>query len=175
MIEAVHAGICAALRQGLPGLRDVVDYGVERKLNAPLAVVHLAGMERAGEADDGTERLWVQCRWEVFLVVAARVCGVEQELRRMAAAVATVVQGNRFGAQVAPARFLTAEPNEFEPSFSGALSWRVEFEIDVPLGESVWDGEGVPVKQVLASYAPLVGEDHKDKYTEVTADELPSL
>jgi hypothetical protein len=174
MIEAVHEGICAALRAGLPGLQDVVDYGVEDTLQTPLAVVRLAGMERAGEADDGTERLWVTCRWEVFLVLAARVPGVERELRRMAETVAGLTQGNRFGVSAMPAQFLAAGPNEFEPTFSGALAWRVEFEQDVPVGESVWEGEGVPVEQVMVSYVPLVGAEHEDKYTEVT-DELPDI
>lgn len=172
MVQAVCEGICAALADGLPGLRSVVEYGAQGDMETPLAMLRLTDMEHAGDPEDGTERVWVQCRWDVFLVVAKDsaldAAQMRRELRQMSAAVAALVHGNRFGVQAMPARFVKVEADVPAPVGTDAACWRVEFEQDIPLGESVWGGEGVPVQTVLVSYTPRIGLEHKESYTEVT-------
>lgn len=168
MIAQAHDGILAALRGDLPGLRDVLDYGVAEQLATPAAVLRLAGMEPDDAPEDGSGRLDMRCRWEVFLVLASRTPGVERRLRALAAAAAVLLHGNRFGLAAPPARFVLAEANEFEPSWKGAQSWRVEFEQVLHLGESVWDAEGVVPQTVLASHSPLVGSQHEQEYEEIS-------
>ena len=170
MIGPAHDGILAALGQGLPGLRDVLGYGTAEGLATPAAVLNLAGVEPADEPEDGSGRLAVRCRWELFLVMASRTPGVGRKLRELAGASAALVQGNRFGLAAPPARFVLAEPNEFEPSWKGAESWRVEFEQVVYLGANVWDGEGVMPETVLVSHTPLIGLEHEGEYEEVPGE-----
>ena len=97
----------------------MLDYGSTDTLNTPAAVLNLAGLEPDDEPEDGSGLLALRCRWEVFLVLAARTPGVERKLRELAGACAAVVQGQRFGLATDPARFVLAEPNEFEPHLEG--------------------------------------------------------
>ena len=41
---------------------------------------------------------------------------------------------------------------------------RVEWEQVVYVGENVWSGEGVPVTEVLYSWAPKIGVPFRDNY-----------
>ncbi|BBD08453.1 hypothetical protein [Desulfovibrio ferrophilus] len=167
MINAAHKGIIVALRAGCPGLQDVLDYGRETTLKTPAAVLNLAHIEPDDTPEDGSGKLALRCRWEVFLVVPDRA-KYEQKLRELAAVVGTLVHGHRFGLQASPANFILAEPNEFEPQFKGAKCWRVEFEQVLLFGASVWDGEGVVPEQLMVSYTPLIGAEHEADYQEVT-------
>ncbi|MBU1001919.1 MAG: hypothetical protein KKE73_05305 [Proteobacteria bacterium] len=167
MIEAAREGIVTALRAGCPGLQDVLDYGRETTLNTPAAVLNLAHLEPDENPEDGSGKIALCCRWEVFLVVPDRA-KYEGRLRELAAAVGTLVHGHRFGLEAPPARFILAEPNEFEPHFKGAKCWRVEFEQVLLFGESVWEGDGVLPEQLMVSYTPLIGAEHEAEYQEVT-------
>lgn len=168
MIEEMHAALLAELA-AIEGMQDVFDYGHVQQLKTPAAIVNLA--EISADDPDGTGRLAVRCRWEIFLVLGNTAKNQALKLRTLAAHVAHMVDGKNFVCGAPEAAFVAAEPNEFEPSFEHAKSWRVEFEQVLYLGESLWSDEGVPPQKVMASYAPLIGAEHEDKYFEV-ADEL---
>jgi len=172
VIGAAHDGILAALRAGLPGLRDVLGHGTVDGLDTPAAVLRLAELAPDDAPEDGSGQLAVRCRWEVFLVLAGRTPGAARALHELAGAVAVLVQGNRFGLAARPARFVLAEPDEFGPQWKGADVWRVEFEQVLPLGADVWTGQGVAVQTVLASLSPRIGLAHEDDYEEISGEQL---
>ncbi|SKA81939.1 hypothetical protein [Desulfobaculum bizertense] len=173
MIEDLHAALVAELK-ATPGMQDVCDYGHATKLKTPAAIVNLAEMRADYSGLDATGRLPLVCRWEIFLVLGNTAINQALKLRTLAAHVAHMIDGKSLVCGAPEAAFVSAEPNEFEPSFEHAKSWRVEFEQMLYLGEYMWSDEGAPPEKVFASYAPLIGAAHEDKYFEVK-DELPDL
>ncbi len=64
--------------------------------------------------------------------------------------------------------FSAATLKDFKPAKDGYEEWRVEFEFNAYLGESVWDDEGIVPQTVYLSYSPLIGAAHEADYEEVT-------
>lgn len=166
MIEQVHTAMISVLQTGIPGIRDVRTYGSTQSLKVPACVVHLESIEPAPEPDDGSGRMPLSCRWEIFAVLASNTPNVELKVREMAAVVAQFLQGQRFSVG-SPMQFVLAEPDEFGPEFSGGTCWRVEFEQTIYLGESEWTAEGVVPSTVMVGNAPDIGEGNAEKYEEV--------
>lgn len=176
-IESLHEGIKQALSEAFTELKTVDDYPTEKgRIATPAAFLDLAALEPDAEGgEDGTERLVMTLRWELYLVLGLPVPEVKRAVRTLAANVALWVQGNRFGLPVRPAQFIRAEPNDFSPGLERYLPWVVEFEQTVLLGSSVWDADGVVPTELYLGYEPNTGPDHIDDYERVTGDELPSL
>lgn len=166
MIDKAHSAIIFSLQSGIAGLQDVQTYGCVDELTVPACVVNLASFEAADTPLDGSGKLGVECRWELFLVMSSSTDDVDLELRKFAASVAAFVHGNRFGIGD-PAAFLLAEADEFGPDFTGGECWRVEFAQTIYLGESEWTAEGVPPSTVMVGHAPDIGAGNSDKYEEV--------
>lgn len=166
MIDTAHEKILSTLRESELGLQDVMDYGRADKITTPAAILNLEHFEPADTPEDGSGCLAIQSRWELFLLMPGKDRH-ERELRALAGAVARLVHGNRFGLKGAPAHFLLSESNEFEPQFKGCISWRVEFELEISLGESVWNPNGMKPETVLVSHSPRIGTAHEAEYQEV--------
>lgn len=178
VIEDTHDAIQNAIKAAFPSFVTVGGYDSAKKsIKCPAAFVELASIE-PGDEDPGTEQLAIRMRWEILLLLRFNTKSVkksvQREIRTIVGAVAHFVHGNRFGLPVSPAQFVGAYPDEFSPKSGTYEEWRIDFEIEGYLGESVWDGEGIIPETVLLSHTPLIGVEHIDEYKEVTDDGLPT-
>lgn len=175
VIEAAHDAIQAAFKAAFPAFVTVGGYDKSKKvIKCPAAFIELGSIEPGD--DPGTDQLAVRLRWEIFLLLRFNTKNVKksvkQEIRTIVGAVAHFVQGNQFGIPCTPAQFVGAYPDEFSPKTGTYEEWRIDFEMEALLGESVWDGEGIIPDTVMLSYSPIIGIDHEQDYQEVTDDEL---
>lgn len=165
-IAEAHEAIVAKLKAAFPRC-TVGDYRREEgKVKAPALALELSHIE-PGERDPGTGQLEVVLRWEVYPLTHFKTKNAAREVAALVCAVAKFVHGNRFGLPVSAAKFIGGYPEDFKPAKDGYEEWRVEFEFEAYLGESVWDGEGVTPQTVYLSYSPLIGAAHESDYEEV--------
>ncbi|WP_419779825.1 hypothetical protein [Maridesulfovibrio sp.] len=171
-IEKAHDDIVAALKKAFPTC-SVGDYRREEgAVKAPALALELAHVE-PGAKNPGTGQLEVTLRWEVYPLTHFRTNNAARKVAALVCAVAKFVHGNRFGLPVSAAKFVGGFPEDFKPSKDGYEEWRVEFEFEALLGESVWDDDGITPQTVYLSHSPLIGEAHVDEYEKV--EELPDV
>ena len=171
-LDAVHAGIVAAIKAQFPSLQTVEAYRLDRKtLPAPACLIELTEMD-AADLDPGTEQQAVMARFEAKLVIGFRqgMKNPKLEIRKLAAAFAAFVRLQRWGCPVGPAELIGAYPDDFDPELDQFECWRVEWRQIIHLGESVWAdwNDGTPPGQVLVGYAPAIGAGNEGEYTELT-------
>ncbi|MGS4948068.1 hypothetical protein ACVDG3_21595 [Meridianimarinicoccus sp. RP-17] len=163
-IDGIHDALIAGARAQFPDLRTVSDYHDERKtLETPAVLFELVAFEGDEDADPGTEQLAMVARFEARVVLGFRTPLVEREVRKLAAALALWIRGNRFGQPIDPAEILAVEPDPFDPDLDQFAVWSVEWRHQVHLGTSVWINDGV-VPTALFSWVPRTGVPHEDDY-----------
>lgn len=166
-IDAIHDALIAAAQAQWPDLATVADYRDDRDtLPLPALLFEMVGLEGDDQPDPGTEQLAMVARFEARVVMGFRTPAVEREVRKLAAAVALWVNGNRFGQPVDPAEVLSVEPDAFEPELDQYAVWRVEWRQQVCLGTSVWFNDG-SVPDALYAWEPRTGVRHKDDYVKI--------
>jgi len=175
-LDTAHSAILEALKAQFPAFQTVGDYGVfsvkgSNKLKVPAAALYLASFDSQDSGSIATDQLAITARWELRIVLDKRTQDFERQLCKISADVALWVQGNRFGLPAAPAEFMRAEPDQFDPAVVHLSPWVIEFEQTYLLGQSVWDGSGPVPSAVYVAYEPDTGPEHIDNYEKV--NELP--
>jgi len=172
-IQAAHQGITEGLQKAFPVLNVKAYETIKERVSCPMAVLTMTALEP--DTDACTEQLSVRIRWELHLMMHAKVANVNIELGALVAAVSRWLHGNRFGLPAHPAEFFGAYPDEWSEEKRQYEEWRIEFEQRAYLGESVWTDEGIIPQTVLLSYTPLIGSPHEPDYYEVTDAGLPTV
>lgn len=168
-LNQLHDNIVAAIAGQFPALQTVEAYREETErvtLRAPACLVELFELEAVDDQDHGTEQLPMMARFEARLIIGFREANAKREVRKLAAALAKFIRHQRWGlgANVAPAEVMGCYPDEFDPALDQYEVMRVEWQQVVYVGENVWTGEGVPVTEVLYSWAPKIGLPFRDNY-----------
>lgn len=164
----LHAAIVEQIRAEFPVFQTVEAYRLDRKtLPVPACLIELSEMEAPAELDPMTGQLALQTRWEARIVLGFRQAkNPALEIRKMAAALAAFVHGQRWKLPVSPAVVQGAWPDDFAPELEQYECWRVEWEHVIHAGRSVFDDAGV-TPAVLYSWAPEIGADHEPDYRPV--------
>lgn len=172
-LDAVLEAVLAKIRAQFPAFQTVEDYRDDRdRFTAPACLVELTQLE-AGPEDPGTGQLAVTARFEAHLILSFRKLAAKKEIRALAGAFSHFVHQNRWGLPVGPAQFIGAAPDDVT-GFGGDDRldqfevWTVEWEQAVHLGASEWAGANTWVAEVYVGYAPKIGPDHVDDYTQIT-------
>lgn len=178
-IDGIHAAITEQLAAEFPTFQTVGDYERQKgHIKVPAAFLNLESFEPCddGDGEDGTERLVVNLRWELRVLLGPPGASNERAARGLAVNLAKWVQGNRFGLSIHPAKFLRGESDKFTPELDHYTPWLIEFEQCAHLGESVWDDDSAIPTTIFVGYEPNTGTDHVDDYVQVSSeDELPDL
>lgn len=167
-LGALHEAITAHIRAEFLGWVTVEAYRQDRKtLPVPACLVELVEMEAPEDLDPMTGQLALLTRWEARIVLGFRQAkNPALEIRKMAAALAAFVHGQRWGLPVGEARIQGAWPDDFAPEQEQYECWRVEWQQVVHVGRSVFDDAGI-TPAVLYSWAPEIGEAHEKQYVQV--------
>lgn len=166
-LDALHEGILTSIRDAFPDLATVEDYREDRQMQPiPAVLVEMTELEPSPDDDPGTEQLAALARFDAHIVLGFRTPQIKREIRKLAAALAFHVQGNRWGQRVGPAEVTAIVPDDFTPELDQFEVWRVEWQQLVHIGESVWRNDGAtPVP--FFSWAPDIGPDNEPAYEPV--------
>lgn len=170
-LDAVHAGIVAAIEAQFPALQTVEAYRLDRRnLPVPACLIELTEMEVDPTIDPGTEQLPVLARFEARFVIGFRqgALNPKLEVRKLAAAFASFARLQRWGCPIGPAEVVGIYPDDFDPELDQYECWRVEWQQVIHLGGTVWTDDGEVPTRVFTSFAPLIGEAHEGDYVELT-------
>ena len=149
-LDQLHQNIIDRIKLQFPALVTVEDYREDRKrLPVPACLIELTDLEPNPDEDPGTEQLAVLARFDARIVIGFRTTKAQREIRKLAAALATFIQGERFGLPIGPAVVTSITPDDFSPELDQFEVWRVEWQQPVSLGASVWDGSSFPARMVL--------------------------
>lgn len=173
-LDEVHSSIEDAIRTRFPTLATVEFYKQDRKvLDLPACLLEMSDLEPT--SDPGTEQLAVLARFEARLVIGKSQGSYnpELEVRKLAAAFGVFCKNQRWGIKggaVGPAEIASISEDPFSPDLDNYYVWAVEWVQEIFLGESVWDGEGVPITQVFLGISPDTGPENLDKYVQIYPD-----
>lgn len=163
-LDALHDGIRDSIAAAFPALATVEDYREDRNgLRLPAVLIEMTELEPDIEADPGTEQLACLARFDAHIVIGFRTLAAKREIRKLAAALAKHVHGNRWGQRVGPAEVVAVAPDDFTPELDRFEVWRVEWQQPVHIGESVWRNDGETPIPVF-SWAPDIGPGNEDQY-----------
>lgn len=162
----LHAAIVARIAAEFPAWQTVEAYRQDRKsLPVPACTIELAEMEAADDLDPMTGQLAMLTRWEARIVIGFRQAGNPAlEIRKMAAALAAYVHGQRWGLPVGAANVQGAWPDDYAPELEQYECWRVEWTQVVHLGKSAFADDGVVPSVLHYSWAPDIGAAHEQDY-----------
>ncbi|WP_430415830.1 hypothetical protein [Marinobacter adhaerens] len=172
-LDALLDAILAKILEQFPTFQTVEDYRDDRdRFSAPACLVELTQLD-SGPDDPGTGQLAVTARFEARLILSFRKLAAKKEIRKLTGAFSHFVHQNRWGLPVGPAQFIGAAPDDIT-GFGGDDRldqfevWTVEWEQTVHLGSSEWTGDDTNITEVYVGYAPKIGPDHVDDYTQIT-------
>ncbi|MCG7868196.1 MAG: hypothetical protein JAY74_17755 [Candidatus Thiodiazotropha taylori] len=139
----------------------------DETINTPALLLELERIDEGSDAGDGRDAL--RCSFTAHCILSNLTDGVEIEVRNFAATVFRLLKGARFGLEelAGDPEAITAGPGEFKPGAEGYESWYVNWEQNVYIGESMWEGGIVP-HTVKLGWSPDVGIGHADDYEQVT-------
>ncbi|QAU22884.1 hypothetical protein EO087_01855 [Dyella sp. M7H15-1] len=173
-LDALHAAMREQLAEQFPGFRLVAFYREDEseKLPAPACLLELTEIEPAPVDDAGTGQFPALLRWEAHVVLGFADPAVQLEVRKAAAALATWLHLRRWkGIRADACQVIGCYKDEFKPGLDRYAVWTVEWVQWVFLGESAWDNDGVIPEHVYFSFAPDVGEAHRESYQPAVPDE----
>ena len=173
-IDDLQDAIVLQLAEQYPDL-SVDAYPDDRKaLALPACLVELTDLEGVDSDDPMTGQVSALARFDIYVVLGFKTADVKREVRRLSAAIAAFVHKRRWGLPVGPTEFVSAGPDEFDvvSDVVGVRGqrpdqwevWRIEIQLLVHFGQTVWTNEGVIPTEVLASYVPIIGIPHEDDY-----------
>lgn len=168
-LDRMTDAICGRITAGFPIFSTVEAYREDRiNLPVPCCLIELVDLEPSPEDDPGTEQLAVISRWEAYVIMGFREAGVKKAVPKLAAAVALLIRGNRWGLKVGPAVPTAIEPDDFTPELDQYEVWRVDWQQIIHIGKSVWTDGETPPSTVLVSFTPEVGPQNEGKYAVIT-------
>ncbi len=166
VITDLHQKIIAGIKAVAPGLKSCEAYPqFVKKIATPAVLLEMGAMDPS--QDPGTGELALDARFSVYVIVSCGDPDFNLATRELAAQIAIVVAGNRWGLPVGPARIDSIEPDTFKPNILGYEIWRVSWTHLILLGDSVWDDSGVTPSEIYLGYSPDIGFGHEDDYQRV--------
>lgn len=173
-LDALFDAITASISAAVPGFQRVEVYdpeGDRLDIETPACLIDLVELEPTD--NPGTEQLAAVAHFEAMILISFRATSAKREIVKRAAAVALHAQGQRWGMPVEPATVTAIAPSDFRPELDQFEVWAVEWRQTIQIGESIWNDDGTPPTQVLASWSPEIGPDHEGDYTEVAGGAAP--
>jgi hypothetical protein len=125
-----------------------------KKISAPAVLIELD--ELIPSDDPGTGELALTARFVAYVVLQQTPKAALQAANLAVMVALRVAEGGRFGQQVDPAKISRVGKAEFKPDLVGYAAWAVEWHHEIRVGESVWDGEGIPVTQITVGGVELL-------------------
>lgn len=171
-ILALHEGIKTTIRSWFTEASvPTVDYytRVQRKVIVPAVFFELTSISSDRELP--TEQIDATFRFSAYCVLPYNADNAIIQTRILAAALASKVNGERWGQPIGRAKVTVIEPDNFEAENYEYETVRIDWEQDGVLGNDVWAG-GVRPTTVYLGIAPDTGVDNIDKYVQIFP-ELP--
>jgi hypothetical protein len=181
--DAIEADIKARF----PSMVNVEFFPDEPEANTrmpvPAILLDVSEMDVDSEIDPGTEQLPTKLSFSAFIIISGLQDGnTKLQIRMLAAALVSWLKFRHWrdpsnpGTDEEP-NYLPSDPamplgayrDDFNPALDRYEVWRVDWEQNVYLGESVFDTSFLP-SHVWLGIAPEIGLEHKDKYTEITGN-----
>lgn len=176
-LDALQDAIEADIKAAFPDLKTVEFYG-ETRSDMPLPACQLDLSEWENyEPDPGTEQQPVLIRFEArFIIKGVRTKASKRAIRKLAAAFSAFLYQRRWsdaanlGKKIVTgeAKLKSAYRDQFDPQLDQFEVWCVEWEQQVNLGASVWDGAGAAPTKLFIGITPDIGTGHENDYFEVT-------
>ena len=140
----------------------------------PALLLELPDFELDLESDAGTEQLPLIARFEVRIVVdamekeQANPIFMKVKVRGLATKLAQYLFKNKrfHGLKTGALVLSDITEDAFYPALDRYDVWRIDFEIPIHVGESIWTSEGV-TPTALYSWSPEIGGAHISSYQEV--------
>ncbi|WP_420023766.1 hypothetical protein ACN9JG_06300 [Cereibacter azotoformans] len=165
-LDALFDAAGESIGAAFPDLVLVEDYPEDRRaLPTPCCLLELIDLEPTD--DPGTGQLAAVATMQARLLISFREPRAKRRVAKLAADVAHHVMGQRWGLPVEPARLTMIAVDDFDPELDRFEVWAVEWRQTIHIGASIWDDDGTPPTQVLASWSPDVGADHQGDYTDI--------
>lgn len=152
-IEALHASIISVIKAQFPDLKVVEFYRDDETedMPTPACLLELEEIEHTGE-DIGTEQLVARLRFAARLVFSRQNdAEAPMQIRIASAALAALINKNRFSGRISPAQLISCSGDGFRPDLTGKfVIWRIEWHHDeAMLGKNIWkNGSTDPVEAV---------------------------
>ncbi|MGL5589085.1 MAG: hypothetical protein ACRDDI_13610 [Aeromonas veronii] len=154
---ALHDAMAAELSARLPVLRTVDALGDEPPSDVALSPAVFVGVEemtKSKKASGG--RVAMTCQMVAYCVLSTKTPRADVEILNMAASVASVVDGNRWGLpeSVEPPKALSAMPGTFAQGGHGCVCWVVSWEQTFHIGQA-WSPPDV-VNDAITGQGPAI-------------------
>lgn len=173
-INALHQSIVDAIAAEFPALATVEDHDEARQqLSLPAVLIELTALEPAPDIDPGTEQLAVLARYDAHVIIGFKTTKAKREIRRLTAALAAFIHGQRWGKPVGPAEIVDIVPDDFSPALDRYECWLITWQQAVHLGASVWTNDGEIPTVVLASFVPEIGIPNEPVYVPIVGERPP--
>lgn len=155
MLTDLHTAVVAHLSADVLGLQTCAAYpDLQGSVPIPAVLVE-TGDNIEPAKDAGTEQLSLTTRWKAYCIYDPSQANADLEVRNLAVTVAlSVYLASRFGQPVGPAKIVFIGEDGFKPELDGYLVWAVEWEHDIRVGASIWDGAGVVPSEVNFTNEP---------------------
>jgi len=152
-LEALMEAVVTRIAVAFPAFSTVSDYDALRSgLAIPACLITLEDFEAEPDANPLTGQLAVMVRWRARVVIGFKTPSAKREIRKLAAALALFIHGQRWGLPVEAAAVTVIAPDDFEPALDQFEVWSVDFQQTVHLGESVWVNDGSIPDLVFSSW-----------------------
>ncbi|QIR27791.1 hypothetical protein [Kluyvera genomosp. 3] len=169
LLGQYHDAVTGALKK-IDWIRDADAYPEKNVprfngLVTPAVYFTINSWEQGG-GNEGQLNVSLSC--DLFVVVDAAGAGVSRPeifVRTAAADITQWLDGQQFGLpQLAPAVFIDAARDEFDPRMDDYLVWRISFTQTAAFGVDPFAQFNSPLKQAWLGRAPDTGSDHVDDY-----------
>ena len=183
-LSVLHDAIVADIKAQFPDLVTVEFYRAEegqgedarKTLPVPACLLELSEMAADTDRDPGTEQLAVTATFEAHLIIdSLKTRNAKLSVRILAAAFSAWLRLRRWNNPAVPGKCLPtgpayvmgAYPDDFSPELDRYEVWRVEWQQEIHLGDTIWKDEGVTPDKPLYSWVPEIGTGHEGDYSEV--------
>lgn len=140
-----------------------------QQLKLPAILVDLTELEPDPEADATTGEWPCLVHFRAYVIYGYRKDNVRRAVAKAAGALAATVHSNRLGVRWGGGIVIDTGPDDFSSPAGQVEVWAVEWVHRADIGDRFILEEGPAVAEVYLSWAPDIGEDHRDDYEEVTS------
>lgn len=147
----------------LPTIEQYPD--LAKKISVPAVLIELEDLTPAD--DPGTGELAMTARFAAYIILHQTPKAGLQAANLAALIALRIVEGSRFGQPVGSAKIVRVAPVDFKPQLFGYAAWSVEWTHEIRIGDSVWDGTGIPVTDIMVGWSPDIGIGHEPDYEQV--------
>jgi len=155
VLTDLHNAITARLLLDVTGLQSCAAYpdlDHDSKIILPGVLLETAPSIEPAK-DEGTEQLCLTVKMRAYCIYDPILDNADLEVRNLAITVAhAVYKASRFGQPVGAAKINFVGEDNFKEELEGYKVWSVEWDHDIRVGTSVWDGDGVLPTELYVSF-----------------------